>query len=47
MAMVQCKVLKHLELLQQRNLEDEELQSDVDYLVEKLTTSVVDLRFKN
>jgi V-type H+-transporting ATPase subunit H len=43
MAMVQCKVLKHLELLQQRNLEDEELQSDVDYLVEKLTSSVVDL----
>ncbi|CAG0920174.1 unnamed protein product [Notodromas monacha] len=43
MAMVQCKVLKHLELLQQRNLEDEELQSDVDFLVDKLTSSVVDL----
>jgi V-type H+-transporting ATPase subunit H len=43
LAMVQCKVLKHVELLQQRSFEDEDLQNDIDLLVDKLSASVVDL----
>ncbi|XP_037079682.1 V-type proton ATPase subunit H-like isoform X2 [Pollicipes pollicipes] len=41
--MVQCKVLRHLELIGQRYNTDEDLRADVDYLTEKLTLSVHDL----
>ncbi|CAG0879126.1 unnamed protein product [Cyprideis torosa] len=42
-ALIQVKVLKHLSLLQQKEIEDEELKTDVEFLTEKLTTSVQDL----
>ncbi|XP_043221897.1 V-type proton ATPase subunit H-like isoform X1 [Amphibalanus amphitrite] len=41
--MVQCKVLRHLELIALRYNTDEDLRADVDYLTEKLTLSVHDL----
>jgi len=41
--MVQCKVLRHLELIGQRNSTDEDLRADADFLTEKLTASVQDL----
>merc|ERR1711892_501925 len=42
-SMVQCKVLKQLELLEQRKFDDEDIQEDVDYLNEKMNASVQDL----
>jgi hypothetical protein len=33
-------VLKQLELLEQRKFEDEDIQQDIEYLVEKLEASV-------
>ena len=42
--MVQCKVLRHLELIALRYNTDEDLRADVDYLTEKLTISVHDLK---
>lgn len=42
-AMVQSKVLKHLEILQQRKFEDEDIQADITFLSEKLQESIVDL----
>lgn len=42
--MVQCKVLKTLELLQEKKHEDSELTEDIDYLIEQLQNSVQDLR---
>ena len=42
--MVQCKVLRHLELIAQRYNTDEDLRADVEYLTEKLTLSVHDLK---
>lgn len=42
-AMVQSKVLKHLEILQQRKFEDEDIQSDITLIYEKLQESIVDL----
>jgi len=41
--MVQCKVLKTLELLQEKKHEDSELTEDIEYLIEKLLNSVQDL----
>ncbi len=43
--MVQCKVLKQLEILQQsgQKFEDSELKEDIDFLTEKLQASVQDL----
>lgn len=43
-AMVQCKVLKQLSILEQRKFDDEDICSDVVYLNEKLQASVQDLR---
>ena len=43
--MVQCKVLKHVELLQQRTFEDEELKQDIEFVIAKLQASVQDLRW--
>ena len=42
--MVQCKVLRHLELISQRYSSDEDLMSDASFLTEHLTASVQDLR---
>lgn len=42
-AMVQCKVLKQLSILEQRKYDDEDISGDVDYLIEKLQNSVQDL----
>lgn len=42
-AMVQCKVLKQLTILEQRKYDDEDISGDVDYLIEKLQNSVQDL----
>merc|ERR1711872_585116 len=41
-SMVQCKVLKQLELLEQRKFDDEDIQEDIEYLTEKLNASVQD-----
>ncbi|KAM7354594.1 V-type proton ATPase subunit VhaSFD isoform 2-T2 [Cochliomyia hominivorax] len=42
-AMVQCKVLKQLSILEQRRFDDEDITADVEYLTEKLQNSVQDL----
>ena len=41
--MVQCKVMKQLELLEQRKFEDEDIQEDISFLMEKMNESVQDL----
>ncbi|KAB7503087.1 V-type proton ATPase subunit H [Armadillidium nasatum] len=41
--MVQCKVLKQLEILAQRKFEDEDITSDIEFLNEKLQNSIQDL----
>lgn len=41
--MVQCKVLKQLMILQQKRSDDEDIMNDVDFLNERLQTSVQDL----
>ncbi|XP_066992570.1 V-type proton ATPase subunit H isoform X1 [Anabrus simplex] len=42
-AMVQCKVLKQLSILEQRKLDDEDIVADIEFLNEKLQASVQDL----
>jgi V-type H+-transporting ATPase subunit H len=42
--MVQCKVLKTLELMDGKKFDDAELQEDIEFLTEKLQISVQDLR---
>ncbi|XP_073961843.1 V-type proton ATPase subunit VhaSFD isoform X2 [Choristoneura fumiferana] len=42
-AMVQCKVLKQLTILEQKRSDDEDIMNDVDYLNERLQASVQDL----
>lgn len=42
-AMVQCKVLKQLAILEQRKFDDEDVTADVEFLSEKLQSSVQDL----
>ncbi|XP_018576537.1 V-type proton ATPase subunit H isoform X2 [Anoplophora glabripennis] len=42
-AMVQCKVLKQLAILEQRKFDDEDVTGDVEFLTEKLQSSVQDL----
>lgn len=42
-AMVQCKVLKQLSILEQRRFDDEDITSDIEYLTVKLQNSVQDL----
>uniref|UniRef100_A0A914V7N8 V-type proton ATPase subunit H n=1 Tax=Plectus sambesii TaxID=2011161 RepID=A0A914V7N8_9BILA len=41
--MVQCKVLKTLELMDNKKFDDAELQEDIEFLTEKLQLSVQDL----
>ncbi|PVD31914.1 hypothetical protein C0Q70_07340 [Pomacea canaliculata] len=43
LAMVQCKVVKQLELLEGRRLDDPDIVEDLTYLNEKLASSVQDL----
>lgn len=42
-AMVQCKVLKQLSILEQHRFDDEDITADVEFLTEKLQNSVQDL----
>jgi len=42
-SMVQCKVMKQLEFLEQRKFEDEDIQSDIEFLKEKMEISLQDL----
>lgn len=42
-SMVQCKVLKQLELLEQRKFDDEDIAEDIEFLNSKLNASVQDL----
>ncbi|XP_055916029.1 V-type proton ATPase subunit H isoform X2 [Eupeodes corollae] len=42
-AMVQCKVLKQLSILEQRRIDDEDITADVEFLTDKLQNSVQDL----
>lgn len=42
-AMVQCKVLKQLSIFEQRRFDDEDIAADVEFLSERLQSSVQDL----
>jgi len=42
-SMVQCKVMKQLEFLEQRKFDDEDIQADIDFLKEKMDASLQDL----
>jgi len=41
--MVQCKVLKQLEILAQKKFEDEDITADIEFLNDRLQTSIQDL----
>lgn len=41
--MVQCKVLKQLSILEQKRSDDEDIMGDVEFLNERLQSSVQDL----
>ena len=43
-SMVQCKTIKQLELIEQKKFDDEDIQSDIEYLKEKMEASLQDLR---
>ncbi|KAK2179909.1 hypothetical protein NP493_466g00003 [Ridgeia piscesae] len=43
LSMVQCKVMKHLGLLEGRKFDDPDIVEDLEFLTEKLKTSVQDL----
>uniref|UniRef100_A0A8C9TZ34 V-type proton ATPase subunit H n=1 Tax=Scleropages formosus TaxID=113540 RepID=A0A8C9TZ34_SCLFO len=44
LAMIQCKVLKQLENLEQQKYDDEDITDDIKFLLERLGESVQDLR---
>ena len=44
LAMVQCKVLKQLQLLEGRKFDDPDIEEDIEFLNEALQASVQDLR---
>lgn len=44
LSMVQCKVLKQLELLESRKFDDPDIMEDLEFLMEKLQVSIQDLR---
>ena len=46
LSMVQCKVLKQLELLEARKFDDPDIVDDIEFLTEKLQSSIQDLRYK-
>ena len=43
-SMVQCKVMKQLEFIEQRKFDDEDISADVEFLKEKMEASLTDLR---
>ena len=44
LSMIQCKVLKQLEVLEGQKIEDPDITEDIEYLNEKLCNSMQDLR---
>lgn len=42
-SMVQCKVMKQLEFIEQRKFDDEDIHSDIEFLKEKMEASLQDL----
>lgn len=42
-SMVQCKVMKQLEFIEQRKFDDEDIQADIEFLKEKMDSSLQDL----
>ena len=44
LAMIQCKVLKQLEVLLGQKIEDPDITEDITFLAENLQSSMVDLR---
>merc|ERR1719189_2116838 len=42
-SMVQCRVMKQLEFLEQRKFEDEDIQSDIEFLKQKMELALQDL----
>lgn len=42
-SMVQCKVMKQLEFIEQRKFDDEDIQADIEFLKEKMEMSLQDL----
>ncbi len=44
LSMVQCKVLKQLQLLEGKKIDDPDIGEDIEYLNEALQNSVQDLR---
>lgn len=42
-SMVQCKVMKQLEFIEQRKFDDEDIQADMEFLKEKMEASLHDL----
>ena len=45
LSMVQCKVVKQLELLEAQKFDDQDINDDIEFLQESLQSSVQDLRF--
>ena len=45
LAMIQCKVLKQLEVLLGQKIEDPDITEDIEFLTENLQKSMVDLRW--
>lgn len=43
-SMVQCKLIKQLELLKNKKFDDEDITEDIEFISEVLETSVQDLR---
>ena len=44
LSMVQCKVMKHLTLLEGRKFDDPDIVDDIEFLNEKLKANIQDLR---
>lgn len=42
-SMVNCRVLRQMLLLQEQNFEDEELQTDVQFIIEKLQLALLEM----
>ena len=43
--MVQCKVMKQLDYIEQRKFDDEDILADIKFLKEKMEASLRDLRY--
>lgn len=44
-SMVQCKVMKQLEFIEQRKFDDEDIKEDIEFLKERMEASLIDLRY--